>query len=218
MTRRVVIVGAVSTADKNQDPESQIKPLQAVADRMGWTVVEVIRFTQSRFDAESEKEVHDKALAPIIEGRADTLAVWAWDRISRGDAEVAFRFIGRLEKHLGASFYSLQEPFLCTASDPEIRKLLLPIIAWVGNMESARKSKRMTAKAASKKEVANRLGQRALWGRGKMPTDEDKRRIHDLKAQGKTLRAIKDEVGLGLATVHRVLQEPRPADEQAVAA
>lgn len=212
MTRRVVIVGAVSTKDKNQDPESQIRPLQAAADRMGWTVVDVLRFKQSRFDADSEKEVHDEALKPIIEGRADTLMVWAWDRISRGDAEVAFRFIGRLEKHLGASFYSLQEPFLSTASDPEIRKLLLPIIAWVGNMESDRKSKRMTAKAAQKKEVANRLGQRALWGRGKMPTDADKRRIHDLKAQGKTLRAIKAELGFGLATVHRVLQEPRPVE------
>lgn len=212
MTRRVVIVGAVSTADKHQDPESQIRPLQAVADRMGWTVVEVMRFHQSRFDRMSEKEVQDAILAPIIAGHADTVAVWAWDRISRGGGMAAFQFIDRLEKHLGASFYSLQEPFLATASDPMIRELLLPIIAWVAKGESKRKSDRMTAKAASKVEVAERLGQRALWGKGKMPTASDRRLIHDLRVQGKTQRAIKDVVGLGLATVNRVLKEPRPED------
>jgi DNA invertase Pin-like site-specific DNA recombinase len=212
MSRRVVICAAVSTADKNQDPESQVKPLVAVCDRLGWTVAEILRFKQSRFDPASEKEVHDAALQPIIEGRADTLAVWAWDRISRGDGEAAFAFIGRLEKHLGASFYSLQEPFLCTASDPEVRKLLLPIIAWVANLESGRKSKRMVAKADNKREVAERLGQRARWGRGSMPTLDDRRRIHDMRQQTPrpSLRAIETATGIPLATVHAVLEQPRP--------
>lgn len=210
MTRRVVICAAVSTKDKQQDPESQVRAMQAVADRKGYTVVAILRFKQSRWDAESEKEVQVAAVAPIMEGRADTLMVWCWDRIGRGKADAAFRFINHLEKHLGAGFESLQEPFLSTTADPAIRELLLPIIAWVANRESTHKSERLKLKAENKKEAAAKLGQRAKWGRGKMPSDDDRRFIHDRRAAGDVLRTIKTLVGLSLGTVHRVLEQPRP--------
>lgn len=210
MTRRVVIVAAVSTKDRQQDPESQVRAMLAVCERKGYHVASVLRFKQSRWNPESERRVQEAAVAPILAGEADLLMVWAWDRIGRGSPWGAFRFINHLEKHLGAGFESLQEPFLCTVSDPRIRELLLPIIAWVANGESSHKSERLKLKADSKRDAAAKLGQRAVWGRGKMPTAEDRRTIHDLKTKGETQRAISSAVGLGLATVNRVLKEPRP--------
>lgn len=226
MTRRVVICAAVSTKDKQQDPESQVRALQARCDLKGYVVVETLRFKQSRWDADSEREVQSAALLPIQEGRADLLLVWSWDRIGRGKADAAFRFINRLEKEMGAGFESVQEPFLSTAgSDPAMRELLLPIIAWVANRESTHKSERLKLKVESKKAAVAKLpgNQRAAWGRGKMPTDNDRRLIHDGKARGLTQRAIAAEVGLSLGTVNRVLKQARPdgvavprlADEQA---
>jgi DNA invertase Pin-like site-specific DNA recombinase len=84
----------------------------------------------SAWDDEATAEVRRQALAPIEAGEADTLMVWAWDRFSREGIEGAFRELRYLEDHLGAAFWSLQEPFLSTAAPREQRELLLGIIAW----------------------------------------------------------------------------------------
>lgn len=209
---RVVILGRVSTADKTQDPQVQVNALQAVGARLGWQVVEVITAKQSAWDAKSAKEVQDKALQPIKEGRADTLAVWALDRVARGSTLDTLSFIQRLEDHYGAQFYSLQEPFLSTAGDKRTRELLMPILAWVAKQESDRKSERMKAKANFKRQAATNGGGNATWGRGKLPSPSDVAAMRAMRARQPpaSFRAIAKELGFGLATVHRALQGSVP--------
>ena len=90
-------------------------------------------------------------------------------------------------------------------------------MAWVAKWESQRKSDRLTAKAGSKRMMAEKLGQRALWGRGYMATDDDKRRVHDLRGQQPPLsmKAIAALVGLSVGSVHRILGQPRPQENPA---
>ena len=158
LPRRVVLLGRVSRGERNQDPESQLAPLRAATARLGWVIVEEIALVQSAWDESSAAEVRRKALAPIVEGRADTLGIWALDRVCRGGIEAAFSLLAELEQHLGANLFSLQEPFLSTATaDRQARELMVAMMSWVAKWESQRKSDRLKAKVHSKKQKAELL-------------------------------------------------------------
>lgn len=206
---KAVILARVSRGERKQDPQGQLDALRAAAARHGWPVVQEVVKVCSAWDAKSAQEVHHAALAPIVAGQADVLMVWSLDRLVRGGAERAFALVGELEQHHGAALFSLQEPFLSTAtSDRQTRELLLPIIAWSAKWESQRKSDRLTVKATTKRAVAERLGQRALWGRGHMATEADVERIVEMHNRDPPLsvRAISKLVGLSVGNVHRILQ------------
>lgn len=200
---RALLVGAVSTADRDQDPENQLRPLRAAASRKGWEFEEVV-FRQSRFDGDSYREVADAVLRRLEGGGFDVLAVWAWDRISRQGAEEAFRFLRHLEDHLSVRFFSLQEPFLCTEAGREQRDLLLPIIAWVANKDSQRRSDRLVAKAQTKRISSAKLGQRSVWGKGRMATPEEVAAIRARRGEG--IRPLAREFGLSKSQVERILK------------
>lgn len=207
MTRRVVLLGRVSRGERTQDPESQLVALRAAAQRFGWVIVKELSIELSAWDDEQAAKLQRAALEPIEKGEADTLAVWAWDRFDRGGIESAFRLLSRLERHLGAAFYSLQEPFLSTATaDPETRELMIALAAWSAKRESQRKSDRLRAKATAKRHRAEAGGGRALWGRGRMPTSTDLARMGELRQRGLTIRAIAAELGLSRGTVHNHLR------------
>lgn len=213
---RAVILARVSRGERTQDPTSQLNSLRAVAQRHGWTVAAEVVKVCSAWDNKTAGDVQQAAIAPIVAGDADVLMVWSLDRLVRGGAERAFALVAQLEKHHGAALFSLQEPFLSTATaDQATRELLLPIVAWVAKWESQRKSDRLTAKAGSKRASAEKLGQRALWGRGYMATDDDKRKVHDLRSQvpAPSIKAIADLVGLSVGSVHRILKQGRPVQK-----
>lgn len=199
---RALLVGAVSTADKDQDPESQLRPLREAATRKGWTFEEM-RFKQSRFDEESYREVREAILDRLRGGGFDVLAVWAWDRLSRQDVEEAFRLMRELEDHLGVRFFSLQEPFLSTEGDRAQRELLLPIITWVANQASKRASARLVEKGKTKRVASAKLGQRAKWGSGHLATPEQ---VDEVRRLWGTMseRALAARVGLSRSQTRRI--------------
>lgn len=225
---KAVVFARVSRGERTQDPTAQLEALRAAAARHGWEVAEEVTRICSAWDAKTSLEAQQAALQPILAGKADVLMVWSLDRLVRGGAERAFAVVGELERHHGASLFSLQEPFLSTAtSDPATRELLLPIIAWVGKWESQRKSDRLTAKAATKRQAAGKLGQRALWGRGYMATDDERAQVMELRERGESIRSIARRLELSVGNVHRILKpfriavpkgngtrkEPREADK-----
>ena len=206
MSRRAVLLGRVSRGERQQDPESQLAPLRAAASRLGWIVVEEIPLNLSAWDATAAVEVRRRALAPIEEGRADTLMCRAWDRFSREGIEGAFRELRYLEDHLGAALYSLQEPFLSTATaDKSQRELLLSIIAWAARWESQRKSDRLKAKVVTKRARSEVIGQRAVWGVGHVASLAEVDRARALRGEGKSVRTIAAEIGVSKSQVGRLL-------------
>jgi DNA invertase Pin-like site-specific DNA recombinase len=206
--RRAVLLGRVSRGERQQDPESQLAPLRAAAQRLGYVVVKEVALKLSAWDSEAAASVRRQALAPIEKGEADTLMTWSWDRYSREGIEGAFRELRNLEDHLGAAFYSLQEPFLSTATaDKQQRELLLSIVAWAARWESQRKSERLKAKAATKRARSNSLGQNARWGRGHLASDSDIRQVMELRERGVSLRAIGAAVGLSKSQVQRICRD-----------
>jgi DNA invertase Pin-like site-specific DNA recombinase len=204
MTRRVVLGLRTSTEDKNQDPQNQLGPLEAAMARLGWTVAEVVVIEGlSAWNPKTAAEVKRRFLAPIVEGRADTLAVWALDRVVRGGIEPTLAFIRELEQHLGASLFSLQEPWASSATqDRATRELVASMMAWVAQQESERKSQRVRAKVRAKRNRARVLGQSAKWGKGVLATPEQMRQV--LAMRGVPVRAVARQLGLSKSQVHRI--------------
>lgn len=215
---RWVIAARVSTADKGQDPATQVDALVARAKREGAEVVATVIDHRSAWSDKAAEAWEKKVLDAVVAHQADVLAVWAMDRLTRRDAEHALGLIGRLEKHHRVQFFSLQEPFLSTATaDPNLRGLLMPLFVWVANRESGRRSERLTAKAEAKRNRANAVGQRARWGRGVMATDQDVVAVWSVRDEklGRggaptSVRAIAERLGLSKSAVDRILRAGRP--------
>jgi DNA invertase Pin-like site-specific DNA recombinase len=203
-----VILGRVSTQEKGQDTGNQLGALRATMERLGVKVVGEVDVKCSAWDEKAAADVHRQCMRKLEETGADTLAVWAWDRYSRQGPGACFSELARLEQHLGIRFYSHQEPFLCSGSDPEVRKLLLPIMAWVAESESRRRSERLKASAERKRATVRKLpgDKRALWGRGYLPSNEDRDQALALRAQGLTVREVAKKIELPLGTTYRLLQ------------
>jgi DNA invertase Pin-like site-specific DNA recombinase len=207
--RRAVLLGRVSRGEKQQDPANQLVPLRAAAQRLGYVVVKEMALKLSAWDGDAAAAVRRQALGPIESGDADTLMVWSWDRYSREGIEGAFRELRHLEDHLGAAFYSLQEPFLSTATaDKQQRELLLSIVAWAARWESQRKSDRLKAKVVAKRARSAALGQTAHWGLGKLASDAQVARARYLRLKGATVREIGKQVGISKSQVGRILLSP----------
>lgn len=208
---KVLIAARVSTADKGQDPETQVEALKKTADRQEWEVVGIVIDKRSAFSekeaAKWEKHIFDE----LIRTGADILMVWAMDRLTRRGPRHALGLITRLETHHGVQFFSLQEPIISTATaDPMVRDLLISLFAWLGKTESEKRSERLVLKAESKRNRANAIGQRAKWGKGKMATGDDVLEVWRLKDEGGTLRSIADAVDLSKSSIDRILKAPRP--------
>lgn len=207
--RRVVLLARVSTADKGQTTDSQLLALREAAARHGWTIVEEIPLKVSAWDDKAAAEVRRRALEPIRAGRADTLAVWALDRLTRQGIAEALGLLNELEAHLGAAFFSLREPFLSTATaDPSTRSLLLALLAWVAEQESERRSQRVRAKVQSSRASAAKLGKRARWAAGSMPSEEEREAVRRAHGRGESIRSIAESTGIPRSTVHRIVHEP----------
>lgn len=213
---RFVLVGRVSRGERNQDPESQLIPLRAAVARLGGIVAKEIARKVSAWDDQEAAKLQAEVFQVIEAGEADVVGIWAWDRFDRGGIANAFLLIDRLERHLGASVYSLQEPFLSTATaSPQTRELMLTLSAWTAKWESERKSERLVAKVRSKRQASAALGQRGRWGKGQLATPAEVQRIHDLTAQGQSARRIAAETGLSKSQVDRIRRGETSASVEA---
>lgn len=204
---------AVRVSTEEQDVDQQLSALQAAAKRQEAEVVEVVRIDGvSAWDRKTCREVERLMLAPIEAGRADVLAVWALDRVTRQNIKETLAFFDRLEKHLGGQLFSLTEPIISTATMvPETRDLFIALFAYLANRESSKKSERVKAKRDAKVNRAAAIGQNATWGLGVMATPDQVQQVWTLRDAGRAVRPIAAEVGISKSQVSRILERPRPA-------
>lgn len=198
----------VSTEGKGQDEGDQEAPLRAVAERMGWPVVGVVRTQQSAWKEASAAAWEKQVRGELVTTGADVLMVWSLDRFTRQKPVRAMQAVLGLEEHLGVHFWSLNEPFLNTTAGT-FREPLLALIAWLGEQESAKKSERVTKKHAAKAAQADNLGQRAAWGRGRIPSRMDRLKVWACKDAKMALRGIEAATGVPKSTVDRILHDER---------
>ena len=84
LTKRVAIYARVSTADKNQTVENQLRDLLAVAERQGWTVTAT--FTDegiSGVKGRDRRPGYDSLLKGVARKDFDQIMAWSVDRLGR---------------------------------------------------------------------------------------------------------------------------------------
>jgi putative DNA-invertase from lambdoid prophage Rac len=183
----------VSTQD--QDVEHQRAVLQRMAEARGYTVVREIaeHISGSKRARKGLQELLQGAHA----GKYGVVLVWAIDRLGRTMAGV-LETIQALDR-LGCAVVSQQEAWLQT--DGPVRPLLIAIFGWVAEQERTR----IIARTQAGLDTARRRG--VQLGRPRKSVDLD--RALELQRQGKGLRAIALELGVGLATLHARLRAER---------
>src|SRR5450759_1304421 len=106
LIRRAALYALVSTRDKDQDPELQLRVLRDFAASHGWETVEYVDHAPAgdlRRRAQWRKALDDAARR-----RFDVLLVWKLDRWFRSSHD-AFTTLRHLEDH-GVGFRAVDQP------------------------------------------------------------------------------------------------------------
>jgi DNA invertase Pin-like site-specific DNA recombinase len=158
---RVAIYARVSTDDKGQDPENQLRELRDWVINSGHTISrEYVDYESGRNGAEKRKQ-----LAALFDDAAkrkfDCVLFWALDRFSReGTAQTIFH-LQRLSSH-GVAFHSYTEAHLATDNEL-VRNVLLALLSSLAKVEAQKISERTRAGMlrATRQRASRSVGRRS---------------------------------------------------------
>jgi DNA invertase Pin-like site-specific DNA recombinase len=181
VTLRVAIYARVSTDDKGQDPENQLRELRAWCSNSGHTIIhEYIDRQSGRKGAANRQQ-----FAALLEGAArkkfDCVLFWALDRFSREGMAQTIAYLQRLNSY-GVAFHSYTEPHLSPDSEL-VRNVLLALLSSLAKLEAQKVSERTRAGMARAKAKGIKTGRPKLG-------IEIRRKIAQRTAKGQTPYAI----------------------------
>lgn len=110
---RAGLYARVSTADKDQNPETQLAPLREFAQAQGWAIAVELIDTASATDLR-RRTAWRELLAQAARRKLDLILVWKLDRAFRSVAH-ASTTLEQL-RHAGVGLRSLTEPWADTTS------------------------------------------------------------------------------------------------------
>ena len=194
---RAFLYARVSTGDKGQDTENQLPEMRRCVEQRDWKLRREF-FDQVSGRGKKVREQFDEMLEACDRHEADIVVIWALDRFSREGPLKTMLLLDRLQR-AGVRIKSMREPWL--DPDSPTYDLLVPIFAWIAKQESVRLGERV--KAGMERARAN--GKR--FGRPRHQADP--KRIATLRANGASLRAIAQEVGISEGSVRRALKTVR---------
>ncbi len=191
-SERVALYARVSTL-AGQSPEMQLVELREYAARRGLEVLEEY-VDHGVSGIKGSRPALNRLMADAKQRRFDVVACWKLDRFGRSVAHVVVA-LAELEA-LGIAFVSLKDNLdLGTPSG----RFMFQIIAAFAELERAMIAERVRAGLQNAKRKGKKLG--------RPPVALDRARIARLRASGASMWAISAQLGVSLATVHKVLQQ-----------
>src|SRR5439155_5999223 len=149
---RIAIYARVSTDDKSQDPENQLRELRQWCS--GHQVV------GEYVDQESGRKANRKQFTALFEDASrrkfDCVLFWALDRFSREGMVPTILHLQRLASY-GVAFHSYTEAHLATDNEL-VRNILLALLASLAKVEAQKISERTKAGMARAKAHGKRIG------------------------------------------------------------
>jgi DNA invertase Pin-like site-specific DNA recombinase len=191
MTTRVAIYARVSTTGHGQDVSMQTRELEQFAAARGWTVAgEYIDAGVS--GAKDSRPELNRLMADAHKRRFDVVCVWRFDRFARSVSHL----LRALEtfKALGIDFVSFSEQM--DTSTPA-GKMVFTVLGAVAELERSLIVERVRAGLRNARAKGKRLGRPRVA--------VDAARIARLRAQGRSIREIADELGYSRSLVHKTL-------------
>ena len=191
---RIAIYARVSTDDKGQDPENQLRQLRQWCANAGHELVhEYVDHESGRKGVNSRKQ-----FAALFEDahkrKFDCVLFWALDRFTREGMIPTIMHLQRLAS-CGVRFHSYTEPHLATDNEL-VRDILLALLASLAKQEAKRMSERVKAGMARAKAQGKHLGRPAL-------SLKLKHQIAERIAAGETAYAVAKDLGIDRHTAQK---------------
>ena len=153
---RVAIYARVSTDDKGQNPENQLRQLRAWCK---YTNHKIVR-EYTEHESGTKGTVARKQLLALLDDASrrqfDLVLFWSIDRFSREGMVPTVMHLQRLHSY-GVSFHSYSEPYLATDNEL-VRDILLSTLASLAKLEAKKISERTKAGMQRAKAQGKRIG------------------------------------------------------------
>jgi DNA invertase Pin-like site-specific DNA recombinase len=182
-TIRAALYARVSTTDKGQDTEVQMRELREYAQRRGWTAVE---FCDHMSGTRDDRPHLKRMMRECHRRKFDVVCVWKFDRFARSVSHL----LRALEEFnaLGVDFVSLTDS--CDTTTPQ-GKMLFTILGAVAEFERALICERVRAGLANARAKGHMPGPK--------PAELDMAAIAARREAGESLRTIAADLGVSPA-------------------
>jgi DNA invertase Pin-like site-specific DNA recombinase len=193
---KTALYARVSTKDKGQDTENQLRQLRAFAATQGWTVVH--EYVDRASGKRSDREQFQKMFTAASKREFDLVLFWSLDRLSREGTVETLNHLQRLTGY-GVNYRSFTEQYL--DSTGIFKEAVIGILAAVAKQERVRLSERTIA-GLERARAKGHIG-------GRPKTEDDLKTVktlRHLREQGMSIRKIAAEMKLSTNTVLKVLK------------
>ncbi len=188
---RVGVYARVSTADKGQDTELQLKDLRAFAKARGWQIHEEY-VDEGMSGMLTKRPALDRLLTACRHRQIDVVLVWRLDRLGRSLKHLIM-MLDELQS-LGVAFVALHEQIDCTTATGQ---LMLHLLGAFAEFERALIRERVKAGLAHAQSKGRKLGRPQL--------KIDPARVESLRQNGRSIRQIAHALKVSPASVHKTL-------------
>ena len=181
---RVALYARVSTTDKGQDPDLQLRELREYAANRKWHIAG--EYVDKGYSgAKESRPALNRMMADARRRKFDVIAVWKLDRFGRSLKHLVTS-LADLES-LGIAFVSLRDGFDLTTPSG---RAMFGMCAVMAEFERALIRERVKAGMANAKRKGIRIG------RPKRPAfDLDMKAVRARRASGESLRSIARDLG-----------------------
>ncbi len=191
---RAAIYARVSTKDKGQEVENQLRQLREFAALQGWTVYrEFIDHETAKTDERAEFQA---MFRDASQSKFDVLLFWALDRLSREGVLETLQHLNRLTSY-GVGYRSFTEQYFDSCGI--FKDAVIAIVATVAKQERVRISERVKAGLETARAKGKKLG------RPRVIVDAHK--VAALRDAGRSWPQIAKQLGCGVGTAYRAYQE-----------
>jgi DNA invertase Pin-like site-specific DNA recombinase len=194
---KIALYARVSTKDKGQDYENQLRELRDFVSRKvsdGWELA-----SEYVDKASGKSALGRPAFQKLFEAASrrefDLVLFWSLDRFSREGVLETLQHLQRLSSN-GVEWFSYREEYL--RSTGAFRVAVLAILAAIAKQERIRISERVMAGLKTARAKGTKLGRPHAAVRPE--------RVRELANKGMSLRQIANDTGISAMTAHRILK------------
>lgn len=188
---RTALYARVSTHDKGQDPEVQLRELREYCTRRGWDVTN--EYVDTCTGSKDRRPALDRLMVDAKRRQFDVVLVWKLDRFGRSLRHL-LNSLAEFDA-LGISFAAYTNQIDTTTP---AGKLMFSMLGAFAEFERDLIRERVRAGIAHRRSKGLRVGRK--------PVAIDPLRLQALRARGQTIRAIANTLGCSPGLVHKSLQ------------
>jgi DNA invertase Pin-like site-specific DNA recombinase len=190
---RVAIYSRVSTKDKGQDVQNQLRQIRDFCNHQEYEIA--VEYVDHASGKRSDREAFKEMFAAASRREFDLVLFWALDRFSREGVLDTLQHLQRLTAY-GVAYRSFTEQYLDSCG--LFRDAVVGILAAIAKQERIRLSERTVA-GLERARSQGRIG-------GRPRVICDRKKVLVLREAGRSLGGIAAELNLSKTTVSRIIK------------